>query len=319
MATWRNSAGNMIYADMQDILREVKMKFNRKLCIVVALLMLISTAMAFGACSSDSEDTDVAEPDTEANEGVDNSLQEILDRGEFILGCDDEFPPMGFDDNGEIVGFDIDLATAVMERIGVSLTVKPIDWKAKEMELSSGNIDAIWNGYTITADRNEQVQFTKPYLSNEQMLVVKADSDITSKADLAGKVVGAQVESAAEDLVNEDEEFANSLSELRVYDSYQDALNDLKSSDRVAAVAVDKILIEWVMVQSPDTFKTLDESLGTEYFGIGLRKGSVALADAIDEALDDMKADGTTAEISSNWFGEDIVIRDVPRLTAADF
>jgi polar amino acid transport system substrate-binding protein len=204
--------------------------------------------------------------------------------------------------------------------MGVKLVVKPIDWGAKEMELQSGNIDVIWNGYSITAERNDMVTFTKPYLNNAQMLVVRADSDIASKGDLAGKIVGAQIESAAESLVKEDTAFNDSLGELRTYDDYQDALNDLKSSTRIDAVAVDKILIEYVMQQSPDTFKTLDESLGDEYFGIGCRQGEAALADAIDKALDELKEDGGTKSVSDTWFsGEDIVIRDVPRLTAADF
>jgi polar amino acid transport system substrate-binding protein len=150
--------------------------------------------------------------------------------------------------------------------------------------------------------------------------VVRADSDIASKGDLAGKIVGAQIESAAESLVKEDVEFVSSIAELRTYDDYQDALNDLRSGTRIDAVAVDKILIEYVMQQSPDTFKTLDESLGDEYFGIGCRQGEFAFADAIDSALDELKEDGGTKSVSDKWFsGEDIVIRDVPRLTAADF
>ncbi|MDR2610013.1 MAG: transporter substrate-binding domain-containing protein, partial [Clostridiales Family XIII bacterium] len=143
---------------------------------------------------------------------------------------------------------------------------------------------------------------------------------LKTKADLAGKIVGAQIESAAEGLIKADAGFNDSLKELRVYDDYQAALNDLKASDRIDAVAVDKILIEYVMKQSPGTFKVLDESLGDEYFGIGCRQGSDALADAIDKALEELKAGGKTAEISEKWFGggQDIVITDVPRLTAAD-
>jgi polar amino acid transport system substrate-binding protein len=227
---------------------------------------------------------------------------------------------MGFDDNGEIVGFDIDLANAVAEKLGVKLVVKPIDWKAKELELSSKNIDVIWNGYSITAEREEMVTFTKPYLNNAQMLVVRTDSPVKTKADLADKIVGAQIDSAAESLIKDDTDFNDSLKELRIYDDYEAALNDLKASDRIDAVAVDKILIEYVMKQSPDTFKILDESLGDEYFGIGCRKGSNALADAIDKAMEELKTEGKTAVISEKWFagGEDIVITDVPRLTAAD-
>jgi polar amino acid transport system substrate-binding protein len=280
----------------------------------LAIAFAISALFAFTACGN----KDAAD---EGDTSADNSLKAIQDRGELILGCDDAFPPMGFDDNGQIVGFDIDLAQAVANKLDVKLVVKPIDWTTKEAELQSKKIDVIWNGYSILKDRVEQVTFTKPYLNNQQFLVVRADSSIKTKAELAGKTVGVQTDSAAEELVNADAEFSGSLKELRTYDDYQDALNDLKSSTRIDAVAVDKVLIEYVMKQNPDTFVILEESLGDEYFGIGCRKGEEALADAIDKALDELKADGTTAQISEPWFGagNDIVIRDVARLTAADF
>jgi polar amino acid transport system substrate-binding protein len=315
---------------------------KRKINLITIIILALCLAMVMSACGGGAQDSGDTTPigtadetsadaageapadtdsDAPADAPADGSLQAILDKGELVLGCDDAFPPMGFiGDGDEIVGFDIDLARAVAGKLGVELVVKPIDWEAKEMELLSGNIDVIWNGYSITADRIEKVTFTKPYLNNAQMLVVRADSDVASKGDLAGKVVGAQIESAAESLVKEDTAFNDSLGELRTYDDYQDALNDLKSSTRIDAVAVDKILIEYIMQQSPDTFKTLDESLGDEYFGIGCRQGEDSLADAIDKALDDLKEDGETKRISESWFsGDDIVVRDVPRLTAADF
>jgi polar amino acid transport system substrate-binding protein len=295
---------------------------------MATMLLALYIAVSMAACgagddakeSADAPADQATQTDTDEQSG-DDSLQKILDKGELVLGCDDAFPPMGFiGENDEIVGFDIDLAEAVADKLGVDLVVKPIDWEAKEMELQSGNIDVIWNGYSITVDRIDKVTFTKPYLNNAQLLVVRSDSDIASKGDLAGKIVGAQIESAAEALVKDDANFNDSLEELRIYDDYQDALNDLKSSTRIDAVAVDKILIEYIMQQSPDTFKTLDESLGDEYFGIGCRKGEEALADAIDKALDDLKADGGTKSVSERWFSsDDIVIRDVPRLQATDF
>jgi polar amino acid transport system substrate-binding protein len=285
---------------------------KKKITLLLAIVLAVSLAFAAASCGKKDE------ADTPA---ADTSLTDIEKKGELVLGCDDAFPPMGFDDNGEIIGFDIDLAKAVAEKLGVKLVVKPIVWDAKEMELTAKNIDVIWNGYSITSDRIEKVTFTKPYLNNAQMLVVRADSTIYSKADLNGKIVGAQTESAAESLIKEDAAFNDSLKELRIYDNYQDALNDLRASERIDAVAVDKILIEYVMKQSPDTFRILDESLGDEYFGIGVRNGSNALADAIDKALAELKTEGKTAEISEKWFGggQDIVITDVPRLTAADF
>jgi polar amino acid transport system substrate-binding protein len=249
----------------------------------------------------------------------DASLTYIQDKGELILGCDDEFPPMGFvDENGELTGFDIELAEAVCERLGVKLVAKPINWDSKELELESKNIDVIWNGYSIDADRNKKVEFTKPYLNNEQMVAVRADSEIKDFKGLEGKILGVQAKSAAETLVNEDKALVESLGEFKTYDTYQNALLDLKGSTRVDGVAGDKILLNYVMQQQPDTYKLLSDTLGKEYFGIGCRKDEVALRKAIDAALDALNVDGTIEKISKKWFGENIVIRDVPKLSQAE-
>jgi polar amino acid transport system substrate-binding protein len=280
---------------------------------LLTLVLIASVGIFAAACGGDKSDSD------DGSTAAETSLQDIKDAGKLVLGCDDAFPPMGFvDESGELVGFDIELARAVAERLGVELEVRPIDWKTKELELENKNIDVIWNGYTITAERDRQVEFTKPYLRNEQMLVVRVDSGIQSKEDLAGKVVGVQMDSAAEALVTEDTAFNDSLQELRAYDNYQQALIDLKSSDRIDAVGVDIILINYVMVQEPGVYRVLSDSLGEEYFGIGCRKGSISLREAIDEALDAMQKDGTTDEITAKWFGDNIVVRDVPKLTQAD-
>jgi polar amino acid transport system substrate-binding protein len=285
-------------------------KKNKILLLALALTMVLTL---FAGCGSKSEDGSGA-----AASGEDTSLTDLQERGVFVLGCDDEFPPMGFiDEDGELTGFDIELAAAVAEKLGVDFEPKPIDWEAKEMELSSGNIDVIWNGYTIDKERLEKVEFTKPYLNNAQLLVVKADSDIASITDLKDKTVGYQISSAAESIYEDNEELA--AVNAQVYDDYQQALLDLKSSDRLDAVIVDKILIEYIMQKEPDTYKVLEEPLGTEYFGIGSVKGSTALSDAIDKALDELQEDGTIDEIAKKYFDSNIVIRDVPRLTVKDF
>ncbi|MBR0596781.1 amino acid ABC transporter substrate-binding protein [Sinanaerobacter chloroacetimidivorans] len=250
---------------------------------------------------------------------VDTSLTDLQEKGTLIIGCDDAFPPMGFiGDDGEIIGFDIDLGKMVAEKLGVEAVIQPIDWSAKEMELNSGNIDVIWNGYTITAERIEQVEFTKPYLNNQQVLVVAADSPYQTKADLEGKIVGAQVESAGLDALKADEAFSSALADMPEYDDYLYALMDLGTS-RLDAVAVDKILIGYTMQQTPGKYRVLDEGLADEYYGIGCAKGSVALREAIDKALDELWEDGSIEALSTKWFGENIVIRDVEQLTADDF
>src|SRR5690554_5133083 len=134
--------------------------------------------------------------------GVDRSLEKVVEKGVFVLGLDDSFPPMGFrDENNEIVGFDIDLAREVTSRMGVELKLQPIDWNAKEQELNTGNIDCIWNGFTITPERSEMINFSDPYVDNAQVAVVRGDSPVQSLADLASKRVGIQAGSSASDAV----------------------------------------------------------------------------------------------------------------------
>ena len=284
------------------------MKVRKIIVFSVVAVMIVSM---FGLASCGKKDGGSAD-------GTDTSLDDLKDRGELVLGCDDQFPPMGFDDNGTLVGFDIDLAREVAKRIGVDFTPKAIDWKTKEMELSSDKIDVIWNGYTITEERIGKVQFTKPYLENAQQIVVQADSDIQTIDDLAGKMIGFQIESAASE-VYEASPLSGTAKGTQEYDDFQMALLDLKSASRVDAIICDKILIEYAMQQDPGSFRVLDENLGTEFFGIGCRQGEVALADAIDKALDEMMEDGTIDEICAKWFDSNIVIRDVDRLTVDDF
>lgn len=277
---------------------------------IFLILVLILSVFAVG-CGGASEDTT-------ANSDADTSLSDLQAKGTMVVGIDDQFPPMGFvGDDGELTGFDVELAKLVAEKIGVKADIQPINWDSKEMELNSGKIDVIWNGYTITADRIKEVEFTKPYLNNQQVLVVANDSKVKTKADLEGKVVGAQVESAGLDALNADE-LAASAADIPEYDDYNMALIDLGTS-RLDALAIDKIYIGYTMAQNPGKYRVLDETLSDEYYGIGCAKGAVALREAIDKALDDLYADGSIEELSTKWFGENIVIRDVDQLTADDF
>ena len=270
------------------------------------LVLVLAAGISLASCGQDDQNTE------------DTSLTDLQERGVLVLGCDDAFPPMGFREGDEIVGFDIDLAKAVAEKLGVELEIKAIDWETKEMELNSGNIDVIWNGYSIDSERNEKVEFTKPYLNNEIMIAVDADSDIETLADLEGKILGYQSDSSSEMAVNDNADLLASLGEVREYDNYQNALLDLTESSRIDAVAVDKILIEYLATTQPGKFKILTESIGTEYMGIGCPKDAVALREAIDTALDELYDDGTVAEISNKWFGTNVVIRDVPKLTTQE-
>jgi polar amino acid transport system substrate-binding protein len=229
------------------------------------------------------------------------------DSGKLVIGIDDKFAPMGFrDDKNEIVGFDIDYARAAAEKMGKEVTFQPIDWSAKESELNSGRIDMIWNGYTITDERKEKVLFTKPYLKNSQVVVVLADSPITKLDDLAGKEVGLQSLSSASDALNASP-IKDKVSGISEFPDNVLALTDLKTS-RLAGVVIDEVVARYYMSKEPGTYKLLDESLAPEEYGIGIKKGNEALLDELQKALDEMNSDGTAAEISTKWFGENKVL-----------
>jgi len=183
--------------------------------------------------------------DTTIPEG-DNSLQAILDKGTFVLGLDDSFPPMGYrDDNNNIVGFDIDLATEVCERLGVELVVQPIDWDSKEMELSTGKIDCIWNGMTITDERVETMFIPAAYIANRQVIIVGNNSGITKKADIAGKIVGLQKGSSSLDALEADP-IHSEVKEIVEYADNVAAFQDLKAG-RVEVFVVDEVAGRYIM------------------------------------------------------------------------
>ncbi|MBP1556732.1 MAG: transporter substrate-binding domain-containing protein [Oscillospiraceae bacterium] len=180
----------------------------------------------------------------------DTSLEYILDKGELILGLDETFPPMGYRDaNGDIVGFDIDLATEVCARLGIKLKLQPIDWNSKEMELSTKSIDCIWNGMSITDERVENMNISKPYIANRQVVVTANDSGIAVKADLNGKKVATQAGSAALEAINAEAEAAGSadaFGKVTEYASFDDAWLDLKAGT-VDALVIDEVYIRYVM------------------------------------------------------------------------
>ena len=243
-----------------------------------------------------------------AEKGVDTSLDDVTAKGSFILGLDDSFPPMGFrDENNEIVGFDIDTAREVASRIGVELVTQPIDWNAKEMELATGNIDCIWNGFTVTPEREEVMIFSEPYLRNAQVIVVRSDSDFNTLADFNGATIGVQAGSSAQEAIDDTEGFKESLGEVIEFKENLTALMDLEAGG-VDGVVMDLVVANYSIQTSGKDFRVLDETLTEEEYAIGFRKNDVALRDKVNSELEAMAADGTLAAISSDWFGTDITV-----------
>lgn len=224
-----------------------------------------------------------------------------------VVGLDDNFPPMGFrDDKNQLVGFDIDMAREAAKRLGVEVEFKPIDWSAKEAELSGKRVDALWNGLTITEERKQNIAFTAPYMENHQIIVVTANSAIKTKADLAGKVVGAQEGSSAVDAVKKDDAVFKSFKEFKTFGDNVTALMDL-STGRLEAVVVDEVVGRYYVAKKPADYAVLQDHFGTEDYGVGVRKDDTALQGKLDKALADMKADGAAAKIAEQWFGKNII------------
>ena len=276
---------------------------RRALCLLLIVMMIIG----FTACGK--KDNEVNESGD--NEKKDESLTYIMDKGKLILGLDDSFPPMGFrDDADKIVGFDIDLAEAVCEKLGVELVLQPIEWSAKEQELATKRIDCIWNGFSITDERLANLTMSIPYMENTISMVVVNGSDIKSKEDMAGKRLAVQGGSSAEEALNADEntEFRESLGEVNgAFKDYVTALMDLETGNS-DAVLMDSVVANYMINEAGKDFVVLDDDLIAEEYAIGFRKGEEALAEAVNEALRECKADGTVEAIATKWFGSDITI-----------
>ena len=258
----------------------------------MALLLVAGMTLSLTACGGS---TDTAK--TDQADGKDT----------FTVGFDQDFPPFGYvGDDGEFTGFDIEMATECAARMGKKIVLQPIDWDAKDMELEAGTIDCIWNGFTMNG-REDQYTWTDPYMDNSQVFVVAADSGISSLADLAGKVVEVQTDSSAEAALKDNAELSATFGTLQTTPDYNTAFMDLEMGS-VDAIAMDVIVAGYQIEQrgESDKYVILDETLSSEEYGIGFKKGNEELRDKVQGALDEMAADGTMAEISEKWFGRDV-------------
>ncbi len=263
--------------------------------LLALLLCVTMTAFMLTGCGGASEESGTASAEGE--------------RTTFTVGFDAEFPPYGYmDDNGEYVGFDLSLAQEVCNRNGWELVKQPINWDTKDMELSSGAIDCIWNGFTING-REDDYTWSVPYVDNSQVFVVAADSGIAAQADLAGKTVAVQADSSALAALNDEENTAltESFASLNQFADYNTAFMDLEAG-AVDAVAMDIGVANFQMEsREAGKFIILDEYLSTEQYGVGFLLGNEALRDQVQKTLLEMVEDGTFAKIAEEWGLSDVV------------
>lgn len=287
---------------------------KKVMSLVMAGMMVLSLAgcgskpaetTAATEASSNAESEVAFSEDSSTEAASEAGMETVAAGGTFTVGFDQDFPPMGYiGDDGEYTGFDLTLAKEVATRLGLEFVPQPIAWDSKDMELESGNIDCIWNGFTMNG-REDNYTWTEAYMNNEQVFVVLADSDLQMVSDLTGKVVAVQVDSSAEAALKDDPGLVAKFGTLQTVPDYNTALQDLQMG-AVDAVAMDSIVAGFQIEQRGDGFRWLDETLSAEQYGVGFKKGNTELRDQVQKTLEEMAADGTLAKISEEWFSKDI-------------
>ncbi|AKP67134.1 amino acid ABC transporter substrate-binding protein [Companilactobacillus ginsenosidimutans] len=270
--------------------------------IIAVITLLACFAMVLSACG---DKKSVAQ---EAN--TTDTWSTIQKRGRVIIGLDDTFVPMGFrQKDGKLVGFDIDLAKAVFKQYGIDADFQPIDWNMKETELRNRTIDLIWNGYTITPEREKQLAFSEPYLANRQVLVTKKADNITSFKDMKGKTLGVQTSSSGASLLDEHpkmlKQYIKNQSPV-LYDSFNNALMDLDAK-RIQGLLIDSVYANYYIQheKDPASYRVMQGNFTGEDFAVGMRKGDKTMKHKIDAAFQKLADDGELQRINNKWFGTD--------------
>lgn len=283
---------------------------------LVSILLVSAMAVSMTACGAKETATTEAETTAETTateettaeqeaETTEAATEQEAEGGVFRVGFDQEFPPMGFvGDDGEFTGFDLELAAEAAKRMGMEVEYQPIAWDAKDMELESGTIDCIWNGFTMNG-REDAYTWTTPYMDNTQVFVVAADSGIATLDDLAGKTVEVQADSSAEAALKDMPDLTATFGTLQTTPDYNTAFMDLEMG-AVDAIAMDVIVAGYQIEQRQNNCVILDEAIASEEYGVGFKLGNEELRDKVQAALEEMAADGTMTAISEKWFGKDI-------------
>ena len=279
---------------------------KKKLAVVLIAALTVSTLAVGCGSSKDSSSTDTKETKTE-------STKDSVSNGgnTFTVEFDAEYPPYGYmDDDGEYTGFDLELAQAVCDLEGWTLVKKPINWDSKDMELNSGSIDCIWNGFTMNG-REDDYTFSTPYVDNSQVIVVAENSGIEKLSDLAGKTVGVQAASAALDLLNSEEEggqkaLADTFGSLNEFADYNTAFTELQAG-ALDALAIDIGVAKYQINSRGDGYKILDETLNKEQYAIGFKKGNTELCDKVNADLEKLAEDGTVEKLAEKYEIADMV------------
>ena len=227
-----------------------------------------------------------------------------------IIGVDDEFPPISFhDEKNNLVGFDVDLAKEAARRMKVAIEFKHIDWDKKKEAITSGSVDMIWNGLDITEERKEYMIFTKPYMDDRQVLLVRKGNglDITSEGDLEGKVIGTQAGSTSDDYINANELIKETFKDYKTYGRFGEVLSALKGGE-VDVIICDELIARYETNKNQGQLELVNVKVGSvAEMAVGFAKDKTDLRDKVQAAFDEMIADGTAKKISERWFKADVI------------
>ena len=269
----------------------------KKLISLALALVLSLSLIACGAKQDDTPQTGADTPDT----------TQTAEKQKLIVGFDAEFPPFGFiAADGSYDGFDLAMAEELCSRLGWDFEAVPIVWDSKDAELAAGTINCIWNGFTYTGRENDYT-WSDPYVDNSIVMVVKADSGISSLADLAGKSVMAQAASSAVDAINANESLKSSLKEVVELADYNTGFMELRQGS-VDAIAADLGVAKFQIASNEGDYVILDEPISTEQYVIGFLKGNTELRDAVNAELLKMAEDGTMLSIAEKYVDQGLVI-----------
>ena len=272
---------------------------KKLISMALAAGMAVSLAACGGAASSaPAADSAASGAASTTEAAADSDLAYIQGKGKMTIGYT-VYEPMNYTDaDGNFTGFDTELATAVCEKLGVEPDFVEINWDTKIVELDAKSIDCIWNGMTLTDEIMANTACTKAYAKTAQVVVMKADADYTSTADLVGKTVVAEAGSAGESAIQDD----GSLSQADyISKSVQtDCLMEVAAGTADAAV-LDLTLATAMIGDGTDYANlTIKDELNAEEYGVAFRKGSDAAA-AVDAAFDELKSDGTMQKLADKY------------------
>ena len=281
-----------------------KIKFIAAAVAAFALVAFVLVGCSSGGSSSSAASSSSSSASSSSSSSSSAASSSAASKDfTLVVGFDAEYPPYGFVGNdGQYTGFDLDLAKAVAEAEGWGFKAEPIDWDAKDALLNAGTINCIWNGFTMEG-REGSYAFSEPYMLNEQVIVTKAGSNISNFADLAGKTVMTQADSAALEVLQDKDgqkAVADTFASLQTIGDYNNAFMQLDSG-LVDAVACDLSIAQYQISANPNKYAQLSEPLSSEHYAVGFAKGDTDTAAKVTAALKKLDSEGTVKQLCQKY------------------